>query len=40
MHKETREKVYTNCDRAKCQEILDAMLDKDNYGIAYKWLSI
>lgn len=40
MHKETRKIVHTNWDKAKCQAILDTMLDKDNYGIAYKWVSI
>ena len=39
-NKETNERVYTNCDQAKCQEYLDKMPNKENYIIGYKWLSI
>ena len=39
-NKTTKERLYTNCDQAKCQEYLDKMPNKENYTIGYKWLSI
>lgn len=39
-NKETKERVYTNCDQAKCQEYLNKMDNKENYTVGYKWLSI
>ena len=39
-NKETRERVYTNCDFAKCQEYLESLPNQKDYIIGYKWLSI
>lgn len=39
-NKTTNERVYTNCDEAKCQAVLDQMPNKENFEIRYKWLSI
>ena len=36
-NKTTNERVYTNCRQSKCQEMLDAMENKENYEIRYKW---
>ena len=40
INKTTKERVYTNCSQAKCQEYLDKMPNKENYTIVYNWLSI
>ena len=38
--KNTNKAVYTNCRRKACEEILAKMVDKENFAIGYKWLSI
>ena len=40
INKAARTEVYTNCSHSKCVEHLNAMADKENYCIGYKWLSI
>ena len=40
VNKDTKEAVYTNCDRAKCEEHLATMDNAENFTIGYKWLSI
>lgn len=40
INKNTNEKVYTNCDQAKCIAFLNALDNKEDYVIGFKWLSI
>jgi hypothetical protein len=40
INKAARTEVYTNCSHSKCVEHRNAMADKENYCIGYKWLSI
>lgn len=40
INKETKKAIYTNCNRAKCEEYLAKMDNAENFAIGYKWLSI
>ena len=40
VHKETRKAVFAHWDRYKCQAFLEAMENKEDYCLGYKWLSI
>lgn len=40
VNKETGKKVFTHWNEAECRKVLEAMEDKENYFIAYKWVSI
>ena len=40
VNKETKEPIYTNCRKEKCEEYLAKMDNAENFAIGYKWLSI
>ena len=40
VNKQTRQAVYTDCRKSKCEAFLNAMADSESYYIGYKWLSI
>ena len=39
-NKKTKKAVYVHCKESKCREHLEAVPDKENYEIRYKWVSI
>lgn len=40
VNKETHKAVYVHCDSAKARAFLEAMENKENFYIGYKWVSI
>ena len=36
---ETKEKIYQNCHRNKCENVLETLPNKDKCEIRYKWMS-
>ncbi len=38
-NKETSERVYTDCRRHKCEEVLNQMENKNDFEIRHKWVS-
>lgn len=40
INKNTGKKVYVNCRKAKADEFLANLADKENYFIGYKFVSI
>jgi hypothetical protein len=40
VNKETKEVVYANCRKDKCEAHLAEMNNAENFAIGYKWLSI
>lgn len=40
LNTKTNERVFTNANFNKCQEVLDKMENKNEYTIIHKWLSI
>lgn len=40
VNKETKKAVYANCREAKCREFKESLVDKENYRITYRWVSI
>jgi hypothetical protein len=39
-NKETNKRIYTNIQRIKCEEFVNAQENKENLEIRYKWTSI
>ena len=39
-NKETRERVFTNINRYKCEDYINSLDNKENYVIGHKWFSI
>jgi L-rhamnose mutarotase len=37
--KETNERLFTDFSRAKCEEEMEKMEDKEKFEIRYKWFS-
>ena len=40
INKTTREPIYTHYKEAECRKHLEAMENKDQFTIGYKWMSI
>ena len=40
IHKETRKVVFFHRDSQKCRDFLNAMENKEDYCLGYKWFSI
>jgi hypothetical protein len=40
VNKTTGKAIDTDCRKEKLEARLEAMTDKENYAIAYKWMSI
>ena len=39
-NKSTNERIYTNCNRSKCEKILNELSKREEYEIRYRWYSI
>ena len=40
INKTTKQAVYTECRKDRAEAFLNGLLDKENYTIGRKWLSI
>lgn len=40
INKNTNKAVYTECREDRAKAFLNGLVDKENYTIGYKWLSI
>ena len=40
IEKNTRKAIYTECRKDRAEAFLNGLVNKENYTIGYKWLSI
>ena len=40
INKTTGKRLYTHCYRSECENFMNALENKENYTIGYKWMSI
>ena len=40
IEKNTRKAIYTECRRDRVESFLNGLINKENYTIGYKWLSL